>query len=186
MRTRRSTRSGRCGCSRRRAPTASSGSSTRRRPASSASSRPCRFDEQHPIDPDTPYGASKLAGEKLCLAYGKLYPLEAVCLRYFNVYGVHQRYDAYGNVIPIFAHRVLAGEPVRIFGDGEQTRDLVNVRDVAEANFLAGTAPAVSGAFNVASGTRVTINALARMVFEAAGVPPKIEVRAAAARRCPP
>ncbi len=136
------------------------------------------IDELHPIDPDTPYGASKLAGEKLCLAYGKLYELEAVCLRYFNVYGVHQRYDAYGNVIPIFAHRVLAGEPVRIFGDGEQTRDLVNVRDVAEANFLAGTRPSVSGAFNVASGTRVTINALARMVFEAAGVPPNIEYAA--------
>ena len=133
------------------------------------------IDELHPIDPDTPYGASKLAGEKLCLAYGKLYPLEAVCLRYFNVYGVHQRYDAYGNVIPIFAHRVLAGEPVRIFGDGEQTRDLVNVQDVAEANFRAGTAPAVSGAFNVASGTRVTINELARMVFAAAGVAPRIE-----------
>lgn len=133
------------------------------------------IDETHPIDPDTPYGASKLAGEKLCLAYGKLYPLEAVCLRYFNVYGVHQRYDAYGNVIPIFAHRVLAGEPVRIFGDGEQTRDLVNVRDVAEANLLAGTHPSVSGAFNIASGTRVTINALARMVFEAAGVEPNIE-----------
>jgi UDP-glucose 4-epimerase len=133
------------------------------------------IDELHPIDPDTPYGASKLAGEKLCLAYGKLYELEAVCLRYFNVYGVNQRYDAYGNVIPIFAHRVLAGEPVRIFGDGEQTRDLVNVRDVAEANLLAATQPSVSGAFNVASGTRVSINELARMVCDAAGAPRQIE-----------
>jgi UDP-glucose 4-epimerase len=133
------------------------------------------IDELHPIDPDTPYGASKLAGEKLCLAYGKLYALEAVCLRYFNVYGVNQRYDAYGNVIPIFAHRVLAGEPVRIFGDGEQTRDLVNVRDVAEANLRAATRPSVSGAFNVASGTRVTINELARMVHDAAGRTRNIE-----------
>jgi UDP-glucose 4-epimerase len=133
------------------------------------------IDELHPIDPDTPYGASKLAGEKLCLAYGKLYELEAVCLRYFNVYGVNQRYDAYGNVIPIFAHRVLAGEPIRIFGDGEQTRDLVNVRDVAEANLLAATRPSVGGAFNIASGTRVTINELARMVCDAAGKPRTIE-----------
>ena len=91
--------------------------------------------EDHPVEPDSPYGASKLGAEKLCLAYAKLYDLEAVCLRYFNVYGVNQRYDAYGNVIPIFAHRMLHGEPVMIFGDGEQTRDFVNVRDVAQANY---------------------------------------------------
>ena len=59
--------------------------------------------EDHPVEPDSPYGASKLAAEKLCLAYGRLYGIEAVSLRYFNVYGVNQRYDAYGNVIPIFA-----------------------------------------------------------------------------------
>ena len=68
--------------------------------------------EDHPVEPDSPYGASKLGAEKLCLSYAKLYPLECVCLRYFNVYGVNQRYDAYGNVIPIFAHRMLHGEPV--------------------------------------------------------------------------
>ena len=120
--------------------------------------------EDHPIDPDTPYGASKLGGEKLCLAYAKLHPLEAVCLRYFNVYGVNQRYDAYGNVIPIFAHRVLHGEPITIFGDGEQTRDFVNVRDVADANLAAALAAGVSGAFNIASGTRITINRLAALM----------------------
>ena len=120
--------------------------------------------EDHPIEPDTPYGASKLAAEKHCLAYAKLYPIESVCLRYFNVYGVHQRYDAYGNVIPIFAHRVLRGEPITIFGDGEQTRDFVNVRDVARANLRAALAADLSGAFNIASGTRVTINDLAGLV----------------------
>lgn len=120
--------------------------------------------EDHPIDPDTPYGATKLAGEKLCLAYAKLYPIEAVCLRYFNVYGVNQRYDAYGNVIPIFAHRALHGEPITIFGDGEQTRDFVNVRDVARANLRAALTTGLSGAFNIASGTRITINRLAELV----------------------
>ena len=60
-----------------------------------------------------------------------------MCLRYFNVYGVNQRYDVYGNVIPIFANRLLQGRPLTIYGDGEQTRDFVNVRDVAEANYLA-------------------------------------------------
>jgi UDP-glucose 4-epimerase len=126
--------------------------------------------EDHPIEPDTPYGASKLCGEKLCLSYAKLYPLECVCLRYFNVYGVHQRYDAYGNVIPIFAHRFLHGEPITIYGDGEQTRDFVNVADVARANVGAARAAGVSGAFNIASGTRITINRLAEMIRAVGGV----------------
>ena len=131
--------------------------------------------EDHPVDPDSPYGASKLGAEKLCLAYAKLYSMECVCLRYFNVYGVNQRYDAYGNVIPIFAHRALRGLPLVIYGDGEQTRDFVNVRDVAMANYKAGLAHGVSGAFNIASGTRVTINALASMLTEVAGLPAMIE-----------
>jgi UDP-glucose 4-epimerase len=130
--------------------------------------------EDHPIEPDSPYGATKLCAEKECLAYHKLFGLEVICLRYFNVYGVNQRYDAYGNVIPIFAHRVLRGEPLTIFGDGEQTRDLVNVADVAEANCRAALNRGVSGAFNIASGTRVTINVLADLVCRAAGAPTRV------------
>jgi UDP-glucose 4-epimerase len=131
--------------------------------------------EDHPVEPDSPYGASKLAAEKLCLAYAKLYPMECVCLRYFNVYGPNQRYDAYGNVIPIFAHRMIHGEPVVIFGDGEQTRDFVNVHDVARANYQAAMARGVSGAFNVASGTRITINHLVELMREASGLQPRVE-----------
>jgi UDP-glucose 4-epimerase len=131
--------------------------------------------EDHPVEPDSPYGASKLAAEKLCLAYAKLYSLEAVCLRYFNVYGINQRYDAYGNVIPIFAHRMLHDLPLIIFGDGEQTRDFVNVRDVAQANYRAALANGVSGAFNTASGTRITINRLAELMYEASGIQAKVE-----------
>ncbi len=130
--------------------------------------------EDHPVEPDSPYGASKLAAEKLCLAYAKLYELEAVALRYFNVYGVNQRYDAYGNCIPIFAHRMLRGETVTIFGDGEQTRDFVNVRDVARANLLASGARGVSGAFNVASTTSITINRLVELMGEASGLRPEV------------
>jgi UDP-glucose 4-epimerase len=133
------------------------------------------INEDHPVEPDTPYGASKLGAEKHCLAYAKLYPLECVCLRYFNVYGVNQRYDAYGNVIPIFANRMLQGQPVTIYGDGEQTRDFVNVGDVAEANYLAGMNRGVSGAFNIASGTRVTINHLAELMGRCSDVDVKIE-----------
>ena len=126
--------------------------------------------EDHPVEPDSPYGASKLAAEKLCLAYSKLYELDAICLRYFNVYGVNQRFDAYGNVIPIFAHRILHHEPVTIFGDGEQTRDFVNVRDVAMVNYRAAISNHVSGAFNIASGTRITINRLAEIMSAASGL----------------
>lgn len=131
--------------------------------------------EDHPVEPDSPYGASKLGAEKLCLAYDKLYDLEVVCLRYFNVYGINQRYDAYGNVIPIFAHRMLHGLPVVIFGDGEQTRDFVNVCDVAQANYKAAMSNGVSGAFNIASGTRITINRLAELMCEASDIKVGIE-----------
>jgi UDP-glucose 4-epimerase len=130
--------------------------------------------EDHPAEPDSPYGASKLGAEKLCLAYAKLYELEAICLRYFNVFGVNQRYDAYGNAIPIFAHRMLHNEPVLIFGDGEQTRDFINVRDVARANYRAGMSRGISGAFNLGSATRVTINRLVEMMIEAGGIRPTV------------
>lgn len=126
--------------------------------------------EDHPVEPDTPYGASKLAAEKMALAYAKLYDMECICLRYFNVYGVNQRYDAYGNVIPIFVHKILAGEPITIFGDGEQTRDFVNVRDVARANYLASTVKGVSGAFNLGSATRITINHLVDLLRRYSGL----------------
>jgi len=131
--------------------------------------------EDHPAEPDSPYGASKLAAEKLCLVYAKLYSMECVCLRYFNVYGINQRYDAYGNVIPIFAHRMLNKEPLIIFGDGEQTRDFVNVQDVAKANYQAAMAKGVWGAFNIASGKRITINRLVELMSKASGMKPRVK-----------
>jgi nucleoside-diphosphate-sugar epimerase len=125
--------------------------------------------EDHPIEPDSPYGSTKLCAEKQCLAYSKIYDLDAVCLRYFNVYGPHQRFDAYGNVIPIFVFKLLRGEEITIFGDGEQTRDFINVRDVVRANIAAAEAAGVWGAFNLGSGTRITINHLIDLISEAAG-----------------
>lgn len=131
--------------------------------------------EDHPCEPDSPYGASKLCAEKQCLVYAKLFPVEAICLRYFNVYGVHQRFDAYGNVIPIFAHRLLRGETLTVFGDGEQTRDFVNVHDVVQANYRAGMSRGVSGAFNIASGARITVNRLIELMAAASGNSVKVE-----------
>ncbi len=119
------------------------------------------IDENHPQNADSPYGVSKLAAEKMILAYSGIYPITGICLRYFNIYGEHQRYDLYGNVIPIFAKRIYAGEPMTIYGDGEQTRDFVNVKDVAKANFLAATYGDTSDVFNLGSGTSITINQLA-------------------------
>jgi UDP-glucose 4-epimerase len=135
--------------------------------------------EDHPVEPDSPYGASKLCAEKQGLAYAKLYGMEVVCLRYFNVYGPSQRFDAYGNVIPIFVFQMLRGEPVTIFGDGEQTRDFVNVRDVVLANIRAAMAPGVSGAFNIGSGTRISINDLVERLRANCGLNPVV-------RRGPP
>ncbi|HEX4135266.1 MAG TPA: NAD-dependent epimerase/dehydratase family protein [Bryobacteraceae bacterium] len=130
--------------------------------------------EDHPVEPDSPYGATKLCAEKEGLAYAKLYGIEVICLRYFNVYGPNQRFDAYGNVIPIFVFQMLRDEPVTIFGDGEQTRDFVNVRDVVQANIRAAMARGVSGAFNIGSGTRIGINDLVERLKTASGLNPAV------------
>jgi nucleoside-diphosphate-sugar epimerase len=130
--------------------------------------------EDHPLNPDTPYGATKLCAEKETLAYGKLYGMETVCLRYFNVYGPRQRFDAYGNVIPIFVFRMLRGQRIEIFGDGEQTRDFVNVVDIVQANMQAAATPGAFGAFNIGSGTRVTINELVRLLHGGSGIKPEV------------
>ena len=122
------------------------------------------IDESHPVEPLTPYGASKLCMEKQCLAYSHMHRIEAICLRYFNVYGPLQRFDAYGNVIPIFVFNALGGKPIVVFGDGKQTRDFVNVADVVQANIAASLAEGVSGAFNIASGTQTGILDLAEQV----------------------
>jgi UDP-glucose 4-epimerase len=123
------------------------------------------IDEGHPAEPDSPYGVSKLAAEKLFLSLGRIHKLQVTCLRYFNVYGVNQRFDAYGNVIPIFASRLQQKQPLKIYGDGEQTRDFVNVIDVARANLLALQHNA-TGVFNIGSGNATTINTLTAMMLK--------------------
>jgi UDP-glucose 4-epimerase len=121
------------------------------------------IDEDHICEPDSPYGVSKLAAEKQVLCFGRVYDWQYVGLRYFNVYGVNQRFDSYGNVVPIFADQLINEQPMIIYGNGEQTRDFVNVVDVARANWLA-LESGTSGVFNVAEGSSTTINALAAIM----------------------
>ncbi len=126
--------------------------------------------EDHPQNADSPYGVSKLAAEKMILAYSGIYDITGVCLRYFNIYGVNQRFDLYGNVIPIFAKRIYSGMPITIFGDGSQTRDFVNVHDVARANFMASKSEHGTDVYNLGSGSSITINRLAEMMQDIAGI----------------
>lgn len=125
------------------------------------------IDESHPQEADCPYGVTKLAAEKQILAYSGLFGFTAVCLRYFNVFGLRQRFDAYGNVIPIFANNAYKGLPLKIFGDGEQTRDFICSSDVAKINYLAGTKQDLTTCvINLGSGISITINQLAKMIKE--------------------
>jgi nucleoside-diphosphate-sugar epimerase len=121
--------------------------------------------------PIAPYGLEKLASEHYLAMWTKLFGLETVALRYFNVFGPRQDPSSpYSGVISIFADRILRGSPITIFGDGEQFRDFVYVANVAEANLLAATHPAASGrVYNVGCGTRTSLNELARMLARICG-----------------
>jgi UDP-glucose 4-epimerase len=125
--------------------------------------------EDMPLDPtDSPYAASKLAAENYVSVFNKLYGLETVSLRYFNIYGPRQRVDiqtAYGSVILLFLNRLLRNMPPIIFGDGEQTRDFVYIQDVVEANMLALYSKNAAGeVFNIGTGTEVSINEVAKVM----------------------
>jgi nucleoside-diphosphate-sugar epimerase len=129
--------------------------------------------EDIPCRPSSPYGASKLAVEDYLGAYEKTYGLETVALRYFNVYGPRQAFgNGYSGVITTFANQLLRGLSPTVFGDGGQTRDFVNVKDVVQANILAAESPyAVGGRFNVASGRSVSIIELLDSLKSVAGRP---------------
>jgi nucleoside-diphosphate-sugar epimerase len=121
-------------------------------------------------NPRSPYGISKLAAENYVKIFYKLYGMETVSLRYFNVYGPRQRFDlecAYGGVITIFTNRLLKDMPPVVFGDGEQTRDFVYVEDVVEANMLAlNRTNAVGEAFNIGTSLSVSVNQVAEALKE--------------------
>lgn len=111
--------------------------------------------------PLSPYAAHKLAAEKYAKKFHKEHGLETVSLRYFNVYGPRQKYGPYSGVISVIVGRLLENNPPTIYGDGTQTRDFVNVKDVVEANILAlSKKAAISEVFNISTGKAITINTL--------------------------
>ncbi len=128
-------------------------------------------------EPLSPYAASKAMDEGLGRVFSRCYPLDCVGLRYFNVYGPRQDpAGPYAAVIPRFFAASLAGQPARIHGDGEQSRDFTFVADAVAANLLAAAAPGVGGrAYNVAAGSRTTVNELARAIADAVGGAPPPE-----------
>ncbi len=137
------------------------------------------IDEEHPTEPLSPYGLSKLVGELVLNQYAKNYGLKVVTLRLFNVYGPGQN-PAYAGVISRFIERAIEGKPLIIYGDGLQTRDFVHVEDVAEA-FYKAIVDNVTGIYNIASGKPVRIIDLARMVREIVGN--KVKIRFASPRK---
>jgi nucleoside-diphosphate-sugar epimerase len=138
------------------------------------SSRQLPTTEDTPPDPISPYGVAKLAAERYCVSFSRVYEsLETVVLRYFNVFGERQSpFSQYAAVVPLFVTAIDAGEPVHIHGDGEQSRDFTYVGNVVDATLRAAEAEGASGEiFNIANGTPATVNVLADTIGAILGKP---------------
>ncbi|MFZ0744261.1 MAG: SDR family oxidoreductase [Terracidiphilus sp.] len=124
-------------------------------------------------NPISPYAVAKLAGEHYMRAFARVYGLETVVLRYFNVFGPYQDPTShYSGVLAIFCRRMLAGEQPTMYGDGEQSRDFTYIDNVVQGNLLAAAAPAekVSGQMmNLATSTRITLNETFKILRELTG-----------------
>jgi UDP-glucose 4-epimerase len=138
-------------------------------------SNPLPLTESMPPDPISPYGVAKLAAERYCVSFSRVYDLETVVLRYFNVFGPRQDPNSqYAAVVPLFLTAIARGEPVTIFGDGEQSRDFTYVANVVDATLRAADAPGVSGRIlNVAAGAPATVTRLADLIGEIVGREPE-------------
>jgi nucleoside-diphosphate-sugar epimerase len=127
--------------------------------------------ETMPTEPLSPYAVSKLSGEQYAVVFHRLYALETVSLRYFNVFGPRQDPDSpYSGVVSRFLSAIATGVPPTIHGDGEQTRDFTYVENVARANLAAASRPEAAGSvYNIGCATRVSVNELWRAMAELAG-----------------
>lgn len=133
------------------------------------------MDERHRCQPSTPYAASKLASDHVALAYRETYGSDVAVVRPFNNFGPRQNAGTYAGIIPIVLGRLSRGEPIVIYGDGEQTRDFVFVRDTAEAAVLTYECAGTRGEIiNVASGVEVSVKQLIAELSSAMGLTPAI------------
>ena len=129
-------------------------------------------------EPKSPYAVTKLDGEYYCKMFADEGWLETACMRYFNVFGPRQDpTSAYAAAIPIFIDKAIKNQPVTIFGDGEQTRDFIYVKDIAAANAYFAQTPGLTGVYNVAYGRRQTINDIAKKIIELTNSSSKIEYK---------
>jgi UDP-glucose 4-epimerase len=122
--------------------------------------------EKNHINPLSPYAVTKATGELYCRVYSEIYDLSTISLRYFNVFGPKQDPKSqYAAVIPIFIDKLLKNQRPVIYGDGEQTRDFVNVKQVVDANILASES-SETGTYNIGLGRSTTINHLFEIIKE--------------------
>ena len=127
-------------------------------------------------EPKSPYAVTKLDGEYYCRIFNSNGWLNTVSLRYFNVFGPKQDPSSqYAAAVPIFISKAINNEPISIFGDGEQTRDFIFVKDIVAANVFLSQSPDLSGAYNVAYGQRITINDLAKKIIKMTGSKSEIQ-----------
>jgi nucleoside-diphosphate-sugar epimerase len=124
-------------------------------------------DENHPLNPASYYGVSKLCGEKYVRLFSDLHDLDTTMLRYYHVFGPRQDYSDVGGVVSIFGRKAMQDLPLLIYGDGTQLRSFTSVHDVVGINKLVAMSEGTRGqAYNCASGTKVTIQELAEAVLK--------------------
>ncbi len=139
------------------------------------------IDEAHPQAPESFYALSKLAAERYAGLAAGLWGVPAVSLRYFNVFGLPMEESEYTGVISIFFNRLLAGEPLVIYGDGGAFRDFVHVGDVVQANLLAALHGRPGGVYNIGTGVTTNVRELAEAMLEITGGAAEIIYREARA-----
>ena len=134
---------------------------------------PMPFREDAMLQPVSPYGVSKLAAEQLCYLYFANFGVPAVSLRYFTVYGPRQRPDMGFHK---FLRAAIAGEPITVYGDGEQTRDFTFVADIVTATAAAARQGVPGRVYNIGGGSRVSVNQVLEMIARVSGRRPLVTV----------
>jgi len=129
-----------------------------------------KIDENHPLNPQSPYGASKAAADRLCYAYIQTYGMNITIARNFNTYGPFQKDTGYGAVISLFIKRALSDKPPIIYGPGNQTRDFMYIDDAVKAYELILESKKANGdVFNFGSGVEISITELANLITKLCG-----------------